>query len=898
MPMVPAPKNTKMPPMDLIERAASLDVLQSKFDAIAEGEGHCILVSGEAGIGKTALVRAFCQRQKTAANIYLGTCDALFTPRPLAPLYDIIWQIWGDEWKKEATLEDRVGLFTEFFHRLGSPEGTRSNSPDGALPGSCGSTGRPSTILVFEDIHWADEATLDFIKFLARRITRIHCLFILTYRDDEIHSLHPLSDLLGQLPSHSFTRLQPAPLSKEAVGRLAAGKGYNGQDVYSISGGNPFYVNEILASYSPGIPENIKDSILSVYHRLDDKTKKLWEILSVQPTGFELDLLGQLEPQYGTSLAPCLEAKIIVLKENKLFFKHELYRRTIETALSPFLRIALHKMVLQRFIAFFERQGAIYRVIHHAKNANEHELVVRFAPIAARQAAALGAHIEASKLYFSAIEYFQGDDKDQLADFYESYANECYLTGRIEEAIVYQTRASTIWKEKGDIEKRGHTLWFLSRLWWFDGNRRQAETHAQHAIELLDDRPASVAKAMAFSNMSQLKMLSDKTVECIYWGDKAITMARELGDEEALCHALNNVGTVQMRIRANKQKGIDLLMQSLNIALSNGFQEHAARAYTNLASDAVRIKDYPLAEKLLAEGLRYCEERELDSWQTYMLSWKARLLLDTGKWDEAAQIAGDLIGKADRASIVKVGALVVAGTIKMRRGEPDAFALLWEARTRAFDAMEIQRILPALAALLEYEWITGEDHVEKPAVECAIGLIGQPGYLRESSEFEFWLTKVRQQQLPLHETEQGYRAINPKMAIEAAAGWQRLGCPYEQALLLFEGDEDAKKEAVSIVHQLGAAAVYEKMKGTMRSSGITGIPRGMRKTTQANPAQLTERELGVLQLLKEGLQNKEIGSRLFISAKTVDHHISSILFKLDVNSRAKAVQEATRLGIV
>ena len=867
--------------MDLIERAGPLSLLQSKFDGIADGEGHCVLVSGEAGIGKTALIRAFCQGQKASASIYLGTCDALFTPRPLAPLYDIIWQIWGDEWKKEAGGEDRVTLFTQFFHRLGSRRESRE-----------------TTILVFEDIHWADEATLDFIKFLARRITRIHCLFILTYRDDEVHALHPLRDLLGQLPPHSFTRLRPTPLSKEAVGRLAAEKGYNGEDVYSISGGNPFYVNEILASYSPGIPENIKDAILSVYHRLDEKTKRLWEILSVQPTGFELELLGQLEPQYDASLAPCLEAKILLLKENKLFFKHELYRRTIETALSPFLRIELHKMILRRFIPQFEREGAIYRIIHHAKNANEHEMVVRFAPVAARQAAALGAHIEASRLYFSAIEYYQEDNKDGLAGFYESYAYECYLTNRIKEAIVYLTRASQIWKEKGDIEKRGHTLWFLSRLWWFDGNRRQAETYAQQAIELLGDRPSSSAKAMAFSNMSQLKMISEKTVECIFWGDKAIAIAKELDDQDTLCHALNNVGTVQMRIRGNKQKGIDLLEQSLRIALANGFQEHAARAYTNLASDGVRMKDYPLAARTLEEGLRYCEERELGSWQTYMLSWKARMLLDTGKWEEAALIAGDLIGKADRASIVTVGALVVAGTIKMRRGEPEAITLLLEARTKAFESMELPRILPALAALLEYEWITGQDHVEKPAVEAAIGLIGQPGYLRESSEFEFWLSKVRKQQLPLHHTDKGYQADNPKMAVEAAAGWQRLGCPYEQALLLFEGDDNGKKEAISIVHQLGATAVYEKMKEMMRSVGITGIPRGMRKTTQANPALLTDRELGVLQLLKEGLQNKEIGSRLFISAKTVDHHISSILFKLEVNSRARAVQEATRLGIV
>ncbi|HXB95326.1 MAG TPA: AAA family ATPase, partial [Puia sp.] len=787
--------------MELIERRGALDLLRSKFGDIADGEGHCVLVSGEAGIGKTSLVRAFCQDKKEEASIYLGTCDALFTPRPLAPLYDIIWQIWGDDWKKQGNIEDRVDLFMQFFHRLGNHEAT--------------------TIIVFEDIHWADEATLDFIKFLARRISRIRCLFILTYRDDEVHALHPLRSLLGQLPPHSFTRLQPAALSREAVRRLAAGKGFSGEDVYSISGGNPFYVNEILASYSPGIPDNIKDSILSVYNRLDGKTKKVCELLSVQPTGFELEYLAQLEPEYDAALAPCLEAKILLLRDGRLFFKHELYRRTVETALSPFLRIALNKQILETFRDRFEAKGEIYRIIHHAKNANEHAMVVHYAPMAARQAAALGAHLEAAKLYFSTIEYYQDGDKGALAGFYGSYAYECYLTNRIKDAIIYQTRAFQIWKEREDIEKMGDTLWFLSRLWWFDGNRRQAEICAQQAIDLLADRPSSGAKAMAFSNMSQLKMLSDKTVECIYWGDRAIELAKELKDEETLCHALNNVGTVQMRIPSNKQKGIDLLRQSLKIALKNAYHEHAARAYTNLVNSSVRIKDYPFAGKILEEGLLYCEERELSSWHTYMLSWKARLMLDTGKWEEAAHIADELIRNEEQASIVKVGALVVAGTIKMRKGEPDSLPLLLEARTKAFESMELQRMLPALAALLEYEWITGESQVEKTAIEYAIGLIGQPGHLRESGEFDFWLTRVKKQQLPMYEIEKQYRADSPEVALESAALWQQLGCPYEQALFLFEGDEPAKKEAISIVHQLGALAVCEKMKAEMRTSGIT-----------------------------------------------------------------------------
>jgi ATP/maltotriose-dependent transcriptional regulator MalT len=393
-------------------------------------------------------------------------------------------------------------------------------------------------------------------------------------------------------------------------------------------------------------------------------------------------------------------------------------------------------------------------------------------------------------------------------------------------------------------------------------------------------------------------MLSDQTVECIHWGEKAIGIAGELNDEEILSHAYNNVGSVQMRVPAYRQKGLDLLKRSLDIALRRHLQEHAARAYTNMASNAILLKDYPLAATILNEGIHYCEEHELDSWRTYMLSWKARLLLDTGHWAEAQAIAAELLRNESQASIVKSSALLVTGTIRMRTGEADALPLLREARTKAFEAMELQRMLPALTALLEYEWMTGQPVLEKAAIEYAIGLISQGGTLRESSEFDYWLWKVRQQRVPLNDIHARYRADHPAMAMETAAGWERLGCPYEQALFLFEGDDDAKRQAIAIVHRLGATAVYEKMKLEMRSEGIRSIPRGSRKTTRDNPALLTERELGVLELLKEGLQNKEIGSRLFISAKTVDHHISAILSKLDVDSRSKAVREAVRLGIL
>ena len=726
--------------MELIEREGFLDILQSQFEKTSTGEGHCIFVSGEAGIGKTSLVKTLCKKLKGSCNIYEGTCDALFTPRPLAPLYDILLQLGHGFPESSHEIADRTVLFTRIFHELKNQ--------------------KEASIVIFEDIHWADDATLDFIKFFARRITQLRCLFILTYRDNEIHSNHYLRNILGQLNRDSFTRLQLPPLSREAVVKMAKERGYNGKDVYSISGGNPFYVNEILASYSTGIPDNIRDSVLSVYNRLDEKVKHVWEILSVLPTAFEISYLEKIDPYYTVAIENCLDSKILILDNGRISFKHELFRRTIEESLSPLVRVALNKKVLKLFLESFEREQRIEQIVHHAKNANEYDFVVHYAPIAARQAASVGSHTEAAKLYLSAIEYYQENDEDTLIDFYESYAYECYLTNQIKDAIIYTGRSLNLWKKKNNGEKMGNCMRFLSRLWWFDGNRKQSEGFAIQAIEVLDTLPSSKAKAMAYSNMSQLKMLSDEPAECIIWGDKAIAMAKELGDEEILSHALNNVGDVQIRIQSSRQKGTELLQQSLEIALKNSYHEHVARAYTNLGYNGLLMKDYEFAKKTLEAGIQYCEERDLDSWTIYMMADKAKLKLETGNWNEAWQIADKLIQNEDLPSIVRIGALTVLATIKMRRGDTDTLPLLVESKEKAFETMELQRIIPAVVAFLEYEWITGKSYIEKEALDITISMVAKMGNIYKNSEFAFWLLKARKQRIALQEFYEGYKIYN------------------------------------------------------------------------------------------------------------------------------------------
>ena len=864
--------------MQLVERESFFSFLQTKFGQVADSQGHNMLICGEAGIGKSSLVNAFCRQHKDDAVIFQGSCDALTTPRPLAPVYDIASQLRSDLWGNHKHNDDRAALFMAVFHEL-----EQQVKP---------------VLIVFEDIHWADEATLDFIKFLARRINRIRCLFILTYRDNEINGRHPLRSLLGQLSPESFTRMQLVPLSRTAVEKMALEKGYNGEDVYSISGGNPFYVSEILASYSPGVPDNIRDSILAVYYHQPERTKQVWELISVVPGGFECEYLEKMDAHYIEAIGDSLDSKILIMHHGLVYFKHELYRRAIESSLSPLRRATLNKNILDRFLASFREKHANERILHHAKNANEYELVAQYTLLSARYAAALGAHIEAAKLYLSAIENYRGSDKQKLIELYELYAYECYLTSKNKEAIEYIEKALKLWQEQNDQENIGNCMRFLSRLWWFEGKTELAHSYALQAIALLKDQPSSKAKAMAYSNISRLKMSMDLVDECLYWGEIGVAIASEVDDLETISTSLNNMGSALMLAASTLEKGVDFIYQSLDIALKISYHEYAARAYTSLLTIGVSIKEYEIARKALNEGLLYCEEKDIDSQKTYMLAYQARLDQETGNWGPAYTLAEELLKNEDLLPILKFCTLAVFATLKMRKGHSDALPFLLEAKKLAFETEELQRIVPAIFALLEYEWLTGESYIETEDITRIINWLIGLGKFSKKSRFYFWLWKAGKEHLIPPGNYPDLPDEKLTTAEKQAQMWEKWTCPYEHALALAEQGEEGKKQALLTMKALGADAVFEKMKREMRDAGIKNIPRGIRNATRSNRAHLTEREVHVLRLLKEGLQNKEIAERLFISAKTVDHHISSILFKLDVNSRAKAVNEAIQQEIV
>jgi DNA-binding CsgD family transcriptional regulator/tetratricopeptide (TPR) repeat protein len=858
--------------MDLLERETYLEALTGALSQTASGGGQIVLVTGEAGIGKTSLVEHFLDECDGSARVLVGVCDALFAPRPLGPLHDIALQLGGRLLELISQQADRLAIFTAFLEALQS-----SSAP---------------AVVVIEDIHWADESTLDLLKFLGRRIQRTHTLLIATYRDDEVGSQHPLWFLLGDLPAQYTMRLELSPLSERAVSELARQAGRNVTGLYRVTGGNPFFVTEVLAGESAHIPPSVRQAVLGRVARLAAPARELLDLASVVPTRAERWLLeAVLSPSVAT-LEECASSGLVRLEHDAVVFRHDLARQAIqETMPAPRARV-WHAAVLQALLS--REESPLARIVHHARAAGDDATVVQVAPRAAEQASTLGAHREAVSHYDAALRAATTLSPVEQAQLLEKRAYEYYLTGEIENAAADRQAALAIWQSEQRQDKEGENLRWLSRLAWFQGKRAAAERYTDQAIAVLEALPPGRELAMTYSNRAQLYMLSGETEAATSWGQRAIELAEAFGDTEIVVHALNNVGTGLLE--SGDEAGRSPLVSSLQQALAHDMQEHVARAYTNLGAVSVTSRDYARAATYLNQGIAYCEERDLDSWSLYMRGWRARARLEQGQWSGAIADASVVLKARQGAAILRLPALIALGTVYVRRGDAGTRAVLDEALKLALETDELQRIAPVAAACAEAAWWQGQPGQVVEAATNAFNLACERGTSWEIGNLAVWLWRAGALDAPPPQAAEPYRLQMLGDWRQAAAIWEQLGCPYEQALALIGGDAQAQKEALAILDTLGAAPAADWLRQQLRSQGVRGIPQTPRPETAANPAGLTPRQWEVLALLVEGLGDKEIGERLFISAKTAGHHVSAILARLDVASRQEAAIMAVQAG--
>ena len=535
------------PTVELLERSAELAALDGHLAAVrAQGRGRLVLVAGEAGIGKTALVRAFCERTRPSRVLW-GACDALFTPRPLGPFVDIADDVGGELAVVVA-------------------EGAAAGALLAALTRSL--RGQPTDVVVLEDLHWADEATLDVLRLLARRVTSLPALVLATYRDDEIDPRHPLRMVLGEMPSGSAARLALAPLSAGGVAELAGSLGVDHAELYRRTAGNPFYVTEVLAAADAELPETVRDAVLARAARLDEPARTVLDAVAIAPMRAELWLLSALVEGELDGLDACLASGVLRAARDAVSFRHEIARVAVEDALAPHRRLALHRSALAALAAGARPDPA--RLAPHADAAGDAEAVQRYAPAAGERAAMLGSHREAAAQFARALRHGAGLAPDRRAELLDRRSYECYLTHDIPGAVDARQEALDEYRAAGDIRRQGDAHRWLSRLAWFQGNNAAAEDQARQAVELLDTLEPGRELAMTYSNVAQLRMLASDQPGASAWGAQALELAERLGETEIVVHALNNVGTAEAEL--GMPSGIAKLERSLELALEAGLE--------------------------------------------------------------------------------------------------------------------------------------------------------------------------------------------------------------------------------------------------------------------------------------------------------------------------------------
>ena len=859
--------------MELLEREAALAELTRLAELARAGDGRLALVAGEAGVGKTALVERL-QRDVPGARWSWSACDGLFTPLPLGPLFDLADQLGGELAALCAAGAQRHQLFGALLSQVSAPE--------------------TLDVVVIEDVHWADEATAELLRFLGQRLPGAPVLLIVTYRDEGLAATHPLRLALRDLAG-AARRIELAPLSAEAVKRLAtSASGIDPAELYRLTGGNPFFVTEVLQAGLVDVPAAARDAVLARAARLGSRARRLIDIAALAGNRVDPALIDLLEPGSAAALDEILSTGLLSPDGARPRFRHEMTRLAIEQGIPAHRRGRLHARILTALGDLGCEDAA--RMAFHAEAAGDGPAVLRHALPAGRRAAALGAHREAVAQYERALRFTARADTSldagQLAGLHDDLASELSLIDRCADAEASLSRALMLWRESGNRLREGLAMSqlaaVLSRLCRGAESRRAATG----AVRILEPLGPSAELAAAHVLLAGRLMIDGQYAAAADVAGQAAMLARALGLTSVLSDALNIEGCLA---HSTDDDGTPAITESLRIAMGAGLRDQAARAFVNLHATLGCQRRFAEAQTAFTEGIAYCEDHDISTYGTYLRGEQALVLERSGQWDQATAVCERLLAMT-ASPANRLTPLISLARIRARRGDGQVWECLDEATAGVIGSEHVQYICFVRLARAEAHWLGGRNDLARQEAEHAAAVAGRC-IAWDRGAVTAWLRRTGSGLPPPPGQLPGpYQRELAGQAEEAAREWVAIGCPYDAALALADSAEERLlRAALEAFTALGASAAVSITRLRMRRLGIRSVPAGRRtprSATRTGALGLTVREQEILALLGDGLSNAEIAGRLFISPKTVEHHVSAVLAKTGARTRKSAVSRA------
>jgi tetratricopeptide (TPR) repeat protein len=661
-----------------------------------------------------------------------GACDGLFTPRPLGPLFDLAGQLGGELDHLCRAGAAREDLFGALLRQVSEP---------GTL-----------NVLVVEDVHWADEATVDLLRFLGRRLRDAPVLLIATYRGEDLAADDPLRAALGEIARQRSTRrMDLAPLSADAVRILAGGTGLDAAELYRLTSGNPFYVTEVVQAGLGAVPSSARDAVLARAARLGGGSREVLDVAALTGARVELDLLESVTERPPAAVDEVLASGLLAEDGGWLRFRHEIARLAVEQAVAPRRRAAVHARILAALGVLGCGDDA--RMAFHAEAARDRSGVLHHAPRAAWQAAELGSHREAAAQFERALRWASGADPGVAAGLYDGLARELLLVGRYQGAVDADEQAVALWRQAGDRLREGGTLRHLSFALQQLGRGPDSVVAAEAAVSVLEPLGPTVELARAYARLASTRMCFSEHQAAIELAVRAQAIAEPLGALDALSHALNTQGC---SVAWTGGEWTGYLHRALEAALSAGLDDEAGRAFANLYCTYGMQRRFAEAERYFTDGVAYCDERDLGSYAAFLRGERAVALERTERWDEAVTLCTELLAGADLSPLYRLHPLHVLGVIRARRGEAGAWEYLDEAAAAAEACAEPQWIIPVRLARAEASWLQGEpDRAAQEAERADDAQVGSDGW--ERGEIAVWLRRTGSPRPPRGELAGPYR---------------------------------------------------------------------------------------------------------------------------------------------